>query len=168
MNHLQPIACHWKDLGLQLGMAFVEINSIEGIPLLIPGGSAAFLQEMLHRWLNFTSPSHAPPTLAKLCGALRSPALRKNQIAHELEQHYLAQSTGLWSAAECDPWLYTARKQMHVHNSSSCSLRWDIWWHQGVHFDMHSAVEMCHFCQQPVDYRLIHRWDTSQQPGGHC
>ena len=88
------------------------MNSIEGIPLLIPGGSAAFLQELLHRWLNKTSQSCVTPTLAELCGALRSPALREKQIAHKLEQHYLAQSTGLWPTTEWDPQFYAARKQM--------------------------------------------------------
>jgi len=34
------------------GLTLVELDAIEGMPLLIPCGPAAFLRDMLHRWLN--------------------------------------------------------------------------------------------------------------------
>ena len=75
LDHLQPIAGHWKAFGL-----------------LIPGGPAAYLQEVLTKWMN-----HAPPfpTLTKLCDALRSHTVDHSRTALELEQQY--QSMGIYS-----------------------------------------------------------------------
>ena len=95
MNHLQPIASHWKDLGLQLGLYFEELKTVEATPILIPGGPVAFLREILHKWLNVAPPSYAQPTLTKLCEALTSPSVKQNRVAHDLEQHYQAKSTGM-------------------------------------------------------------------------
>lgn len=95
LNHLQLIASHWKDLGLQLGLGLEELKTVEATPILIPGGPVAFLQEILHKWLNFAPPSHAQPTLTKLCEALKSPSVKQNRVAHDLEQQYWAQSTGM-------------------------------------------------------------------------
>ena len=92
MNHLQPIAHHWKAFGLQLGLLSGELDTIAAMPLLLPGGPAAYLQEVLSRWLNRAPPF---PTLAKLCGALRSHAVDQSRIALELEQQYRIQGTGL-------------------------------------------------------------------------
>ena len=98
MNHLKPIASHWRALGLQLGMLYGELSTIEATPLLIPGGPVAFLREVLSQWLD-----HAPPypTLTKLCGALRSHAVDQSRIALELEQQYQTLRTGL-SAHACN------------------------------------------------------------------
>ena len=92
MNHLQPMASHWKAFGLQLGLLPGELDNIEATHLLTPGGPPAFLQEVLKRWMN-----HAPPfpTLSKLCDALRSPAVHQSRIALELEQQYQTWRTGL-------------------------------------------------------------------------
>ena len=92
MNHLQPMACHWKAFGLQLGLLPGELDNIEATLLLIPGGPPAFLQEVLKRWLG-----HAPPlpTLSKLCDSLRSPAVHQSRIALELEEQYQTLRTGL-------------------------------------------------------------------------
>lgn len=95
MNHLQPIASHWKDLGLQLGLYLEELKTVEATPILIPGGPVAFLREILHKWLNFAPPSNAQPRLTKLCEALRSPSVKQNRVAHDLEQRYQAQNTGM-------------------------------------------------------------------------
>ena len=95
MNNLQPIASHWKDLGLQLGLGLEELKTVEATPILIPGGPVAFLQEILHKWLNFAPPSHAQPTLTKLCEALKTPSVKQNRVAHDLEQQYWARSTGM-------------------------------------------------------------------------
>ena len=95
MIHLQPIAPYWKDLGLQLGINFGQLNVIEATQLHIPGGPAAFLQEMLFKYLNFAPPSHPHPTLEKLCEALRSPTIMQDRVAFDLEQEYQARSTGL-------------------------------------------------------------------------
>ena len=92
MNHLQPVAIHWKAFGLQLGLLLGELNTIEATPLLIPGGPPAFLQEVLSRWLNRAPPF---PTLAKLCSALRSRAVDQSRIALELEVQNRTQGTGL-------------------------------------------------------------------------
>ena len=91
MNHLQPIASHWRAFGLQLGLSSGELDTIANTPLLIPGGPVAFLQEVLSKWLD-----RAPlfPTLSKLCGALRSRAVDQSRIALELEQHYPTRRTG--------------------------------------------------------------------------
>ena len=98
MNHLKPIASHWRDFGLQLGMLDGELSTIEATPLLIPGGPVAFLREVLSKWLDRAPPF---PTLTKLCGALRSHAVDKSRLALELEQHYQSRRTGL-SAHACN------------------------------------------------------------------
>ena len=95
MNHLQPVAHHWKNLSLQLGIEPEEQKAIESIPLLVPGGPAAFLQEMLRKYLSFAPPSHAYPKLAELCDALRNPAVGLEGIAQEIEKEYRPYSTGL-------------------------------------------------------------------------
>ena len=92
MNHLQPIAGHWKPFGLQLGLLPGELDTIAATPLLIPGGPAAYLQEVLKRWLNHALPF---PTLSKLCDALRSHAMDQSRLALELEQQYQTQKAGL-------------------------------------------------------------------------
>ena len=92
MNHLQSIAGHWRAFGLQLGLSSGELDTIAATPLLIPGGPAAYLQEVLTKWMN-----RAPPfrTLTKLCDALNSCAVDQSRIALELEQQYQTQRTGL-------------------------------------------------------------------------
>ena len=112
MNYLQPIAYCWKELGLQLGINFGELNVIEATRLLIPGGPAAFLQEILFRYLNFAPPSHQHPTLEKLCKALRSRAIRQDRLAFDLEQEYQARSTGLLSVV--DKIVSTIHEALHV------------------------------------------------------
>ena len=92
MNHLQPIACDWRAFGLQLGLLPGELNTIANTPLLIPGGPAAYLQEVLSKWLDRSPPF---PTLTKLCDALRSHAVDQSRLALELEQQYQTQRTGL-------------------------------------------------------------------------
>ena len=95
MEQLLPVANHWKDLGLQLGLTLKELNTIENMPLLIPDGPAAFLREMLHRWLNQAPPSHPFPTITKLCDALRSCTVKEERLAYDIEQQYQAQRKGL-------------------------------------------------------------------------
>ena len=92
MNHLQSIASHWRAFGLQLGLSYGELDTIAATPLLIPGGPAAYLQEVLTRWINHASPF---PTLTKLCDALSSRAVDQRWLALELEQQYQTQRTGL-------------------------------------------------------------------------
>ena len=92
MNHLQPMASHWKAFGLQLGLLPGELDNIEATPLLMSGGPPAFLQEVLKRWMNRAPPF---PTLSKLCDSLRSRAVHQSRIALELEQQYQTQRTGL-------------------------------------------------------------------------
>ena len=96
MNHLKPIASHWRALGLQLGMLYGELSTIEATPLLISGGPVAFLREVLSKWLDRAPPF---PTLSMLCGALRSRAVDKSRLALELEQHYQSRRTGLFAHA---------------------------------------------------------------------
>ena len=91
MNHLQPIASHWRAVGLQLGLLYGEPSTIEATPLLIPGGPVAFLREVLSKWLDRAPPY---PTLTKLCSALRSRAVDQSRIALELEQQYQTRRTG--------------------------------------------------------------------------
>ena len=95
MNLLHSIAHQWKSLGKKLGLPTKELEIIESMPLLIPGGSTAFLREMLQRYLNFAPPSHTYPTLANLCDALRNPAIGEKQIAKEVEKKYQAYCAGL-------------------------------------------------------------------------
>ena len=92
MNHLQPMASHWKAFGLQLGLLPGELDNIEATPLLMSGGPPAFLQEVLKRWMNRAPPF---PTLSKLCDSLRSPTVHQSRIALELEQQYQTLRTGL-------------------------------------------------------------------------
>ena len=92
MNHLQPMACHWKAFGLQLELLPGELDNIEATLLLIPGGPPAFLQAVLKRWMSRAPPF---PTLSKLCDALRSCAVDQSRIALELEQQYQRWRTGL-------------------------------------------------------------------------
>ena len=96
MNYLRPIAGNWMELALQLGLVLEELKIIEATPLLIHGGPTAFLREVLHKWLNRVPPAHTHPTLAKLCDALRSPAMNQVRVANNLEQTYQARSTGLY------------------------------------------------------------------------
>ena len=91
-NHLQPMASLWRHFGLQLGLLSGDLDTIAATPLLIPGGPAAYLEEVLKRWMNRAPPL---PTLSKLCGALRSRAVDQSRIALELEQDYQTQRTGL-------------------------------------------------------------------------
>ena len=92
MNHLQPVASHWRPFGLQLGLLPGDLDTIAGTPLLIPGGPAAYLEAVLTRWMNRAPPL---PTLSKLCDALRSCAVDQSRIALELEQQYQTLRTGL-------------------------------------------------------------------------
>ena len=91
LNHLQPIAGHWKAFGLQLGLSSGDLDIIAATPLLIPGGPAAYLQEVLTKWMNRAPPF---PTLTKLCDALRSHTVDHSRTALELEQQYQTQKTG--------------------------------------------------------------------------
>ena len=86
------MASRWKAFGLQLGLLSGDLDTIAATPLLIPGAPAAFLQEVLTRWMNRAPPL---PTLSKLCDALRSHAVNQSRIALELEQDYQTQRTGL-------------------------------------------------------------------------
>ena len=95
MEQLLPVASDWKNLGLQLGLTLKELKAIESMPLLIPSGPAAFLREMLHRWLKRAPPSHPFPTITKLCDALRSYTVGEERVAYDLEQQYQAQRKGL-------------------------------------------------------------------------
>ena len=97
MNHLKPIAGHWRALGLQLGMLYGELSTIAATPLLTPVGPVAYLQEVLSKWLDRAPPF---PMLTMLCGALRSRAVDQSRIALELEQQYQTRRTGL-SAHAC-------------------------------------------------------------------
>ena len=97
MNHLKPIASHWRAVGLQLGLLYGELQVIAATPLLIPGAPVTYLQEVLSKWLDRAPPS---PTLTKLCGALRSHAVDQSRIALELEQQYQTRRTGM-SAYKC-------------------------------------------------------------------
>ena len=92
MSHLKPVANQWRAVGLQLGLFYRQLGVIQDTPLLIPGGPAAYLREVLSRWLD-----HAPPlpTLSKLCDALRSRAVGQSRIALELEQQYQTRRTSL-------------------------------------------------------------------------
>ena len=92
MNHLQPMASRWEAFGLQLGLLPEELDNIAAMPLLFPRAPAAFLQEVLTRWLNRAPPF---PTLTKLCDALRSHAVDRSRIALVLQQQYQTRRTGL-------------------------------------------------------------------------
>ena len=92
MDHLQPIAGHWRAFGLQLGLLPGELDIIAATPLLIPGGPVAYLQELLSRWLSRVSPF---PTLTNLCAALRSQTVHQSRIAHALQRKYQTRRTGL-------------------------------------------------------------------------
>ena len=81
-----------NEVVVQLGLLSGELDTIAATPLLIPGGPAAYLQEVLKRWLNHALPF---PTLTKLCGALRSHAVDQSRTALELEQQYQTRETGL-------------------------------------------------------------------------
>ena len=91
MDRLQPIAGHWKAFGLQLGLSSGDLDIIAATPLLIPGGPAAYLQEVLTKWMNRAPPF---PTLTNLCDALKSRPVDQSRIALELEQQYQTQRTG--------------------------------------------------------------------------
>ena len=92
MNHLHPMAGHWRALGLLLGLVSGDLDTIAATPLLFPGGPAAYLEEVLKRWMNRAPPF---PTLKKLCDSLRSRAVDQSRIALELEQQYQTRRTGL-------------------------------------------------------------------------
>ena len=91
MNHLQPMASHWRHFGLQLGLLPGDLDNIAATPLFILGGPTAYLEEVLKRWMNRAPPL---PTLKKLCDALRSPTVDQSRIALELEQQYQRRRTG--------------------------------------------------------------------------
>ena len=99
MNHLQPVAGHWRPFGLQLGLLPGDLDTIAATPLHIPGGPAAYLEEVLKRWMNRAPPL---PSLSKICGALRSHAVDQSRIAHELEQQYQIWKTGLSARINSD------------------------------------------------------------------
>ena len=99
MNHLKPVANHWRAVGLQLGLLYGELGVIAATPLLIPGGPVAYLQEVLSRWLDRARPL---PTLTKLCDALRSRAVDQSRIALELQQQYQTRRAGLSAHAASD------------------------------------------------------------------
>ena len=91
MEHLWPIASNWRSIGVQLGLSCGELNTFPASPLLIPGGPAAYTQEVLSRWLK-----RAPfPTLTDLCDALSSPTIAQSRIACELKQHHQTKKAGL-------------------------------------------------------------------------
>ena len=76
---------------MQLGLSCGELNTIEATPLLIPGGPAAYIREILSRWLK-----RAPfPTLTDLCDVLSSPTIAQSSIACELKQHHQTEKAGL-------------------------------------------------------------------------
>ena len=90
-EHLQPIANQWRAIGLQLGLSSKDLDRIETAPILIIGGPASFLREVLSKWLQRTPPS---PTLTKLCVALKSHEVHQSRIAQELKQQYKTKKTG--------------------------------------------------------------------------
>ena len=92
MENLQLIANQWRAVGLQLGLSSIELDRIETTPILILGGPAAFLKEVLSKWLQRAPP---PPTLTKLCVALNSHEVRQSRIAQELKQQYKTKRAGL-------------------------------------------------------------------------
>ena len=99
MNHLQPIACHWRTIGLQLGLFPGELDAIAATPLFIAGGPIAYLLEVLTRWLGRAPPF---PTLTKLCDSLRSCAVDQSRFALELEQQYAKRPESLfWTGKLC-------------------------------------------------------------------
>ena len=91
-----------------------ELNEIESMPLLIPSGPAAFLQETLNRWLKQAPPSHPFPTLTKLCDALRSCTVGESRIAYDLEQQYRSQRAGLSAHRSHDRLQLLAHLYMYV------------------------------------------------------
>ena len=86
------MASLWRPFGLQLGLLPGDLKAIAATPLLIPGAPAAYLEEVLTRWLDRAPPF---PTLTKLCDSLRSHAVDQSRIALELEQQYQTRRTGL-------------------------------------------------------------------------
>ena len=90
-ENLQPIANKWRAIGLQLGLSSEDLDRIETTPILIIGGPASFLEEVLSKWLDCAPPS---PTLTKLCVALKSHEVRQSRMTQELKQHYKTKRTG--------------------------------------------------------------------------
>jgi len=96
MEQLRPLSNSWKFLGLLLRLTVGELNEIESMPMLIPGGPAVFLEEMLNRWLKQAPPFHPfPINPHEVCDALRSCTVGECRVAYDLQQQYWAQRTGL-------------------------------------------------------------------------
>ena len=84
---LQPVSAYWVPIADQLGMTS-QVAVIRGTP--DNTGPAAFMRDLLNRWL---SREHPSPTLKTLCQALRSDdeIIGGSIVANKLEVEFQGQ-----------------------------------------------------------------------------
>ena len=72
-----------------------ELKVIENTPTIAVGGPEACFTEMLSRWLKWAPPNHEFPSGHALAEALRSPLVKEEELAYNLEQHF-SEAGELW------------------------------------------------------------------------
>ena len=85
LSALHGSTTQWELIGLALGFDPEDLKIIEQMPMLIPKGPIAYLQEMLHQWLKWCPPKHDWPTVSSLCEVLRSPTVGNEHLADTLK-----------------------------------------------------------------------------------
>ncbi len=80
----------WFNLGLALGVKRTDLKNIEG---QYPNNKRC-LMEMVGKRLEVTDPEH-PVTWPYICECLRRPAVKRNDVADEIEDKYVSTATAV-------------------------------------------------------------------------
>ena len=82
MNILRPVSNKWREIGSALLVKKASHDDFESNPELVKEGPEGFLRETLNAVENLT--------VKTLASALRSSSVQEEEIAHSLEEHFLA------------------------------------------------------------------------------
>ena len=82
MNILRPVCNKWREIGIALFVKKSSLDDFENNPELVKEGPEGFLRETLNAVENLT--------VKTLASALRSSSVQEEEIAHSLEEHFLA------------------------------------------------------------------------------
>ena len=81
---MSTAAAKWRFIGLNLGFSDGELNNIAATPA--NRTPLECLTDLLSQWLNRAPPQHERATVDALMKALRSPTVREEVLAMELDE----------------------------------------------------------------------------------
>ena len=84
LNELHPVQTNWFNIGLELGISHVTLNSFKQMNT----NPLELMREMLIHWLDRTVDPR--PTWEAVVKALRSPIVEMHHVAEQLELKYCA------------------------------------------------------------------------------